>query len=307
VALLLAACGGGGAADAWSPAPPLVDGRAAHAVVGTGSVLYALAGTGADSRPVLDVERFDGTGWTVETTLPVPDGLNAPAAAFVDGRIYVIGGFGATSNRPVADVHVYDLATHEWRDAAPLPSPRGGHAAAVVDGRIHVVGGGNAQRTLADHDVYDPATDAWTTLAPLPVAKGSPAAVVLEGALWVIGGRSGRDDFGDVDRYDAATDTWTPGPPIEPRGAAGAVVSCGTILVIGGEAQASGTVLADVLRLDPDGTAWTTATPMPTARVYARAVTLGDAVYVVGGSPDRVANHASRGLEVVERFDDGAC
>ncbi|MDQ6635463.1 MAG: hypothetical protein M3Z10_12005, partial [Gemmatimonadota bacterium] len=76
----------------WESAPPMLHARAAHAVVGTGNAVYALAGTGAAGRPVLEVERFDGRRWSDVSTLP-GQGLNAPAAAEVDGRIYVLGGF----------------------------------------------------------------------------------------------------------------------------------------------------------------------------------------------------------------------
>ena len=38
--------------------------RAAHAVVATTDALYALAGTGQDGKPVLDMERFDGQAWS---------------------------------------------------------------------------------------------------------------------------------------------------------------------------------------------------------------------------------------------------
>jgi N-acetylneuraminic acid mutarotase len=199
-------------------------------------------------------------------------------------------------------VLVYDVATNSWHDAAPLPAPRGGHAAVVLEGKIHVLGGGNSVSTLADHSVYDPATDRWTERAPLPRAKGSPAAVALDGRIYAIGGRSGPADFGDVDVYEPAADAWRPGPPIEPRGTAGAAVYCGTIWVFGGESQARKETLATVLRLDPATGRWRSAPPMPTARSYARAVLRGDAVYVVGGSPEPGSSHSSAGSAVVERF-----
>ena len=188
---------------------------------------------------------------------------------------------------------------------APLPAPRGGHAAVVLAGNIHVIGGGNSKSTLADHDVFDPASNAWTTLAPLPRAEGSPAAVAFDGKLYAIGGRSGPSDFGAVDIYDPATNSWSAGPPIDPRGTAGAVVYCGAIHVFGGESQATRRSLGDVLRLERDGR-WKAMSPMPTPRNFARAVVLGDAVYVVGGSPTPEPSHASIGSVVVERFR-GSC
>lgn len=289
---------------AWRTGTPMHYARAAHAVVGDGRALYALGGTGAGSAPVLVLERFVDDAWREEGTIP-GRGLNAPAAVALGGKIYLIGGFGTDTNVPSAQVFVYDTSTKAWSEAAPLPAPRGGHAAVAFEGRIHVLGGGNAQSTIADHDVYDPATNRWSQRAPLPRAEGSPAAVAFGGKLYAIGGRSGFTDFGAVDIYDPAADSWSVGPSIEPRGTAGAVVYCGAIHVFGGEAQAKRASLGEVLRLSPTGT-WELVASMPTPRNFARAVVLGDGVYVVGGSPSPEASHASVGSSIVERLQ-GPC
>ena len=299
VAVLAAGCGGSGSAPSWHELAPLLNGRSAHAVVSDRETVYALAGT--DGTPVRLVERFDGRVWTEETTLPGP-GLNAPAAALLHGRIYVIGGFETTTNVPTDRVRVYDTKTRKWSDAAPLPKARGGHAAAVLGGKIHVVGGGDEVSTLTDHTVFEPATGTWRELAPLPKARGSAAAVVVDGKLWVIGGRSGGDDFGDVDVYDPATDTWSPGPAIPPRGTHGAVLFRGAIHVFGGESQAEGRVLGAVLRLDPEGQTWEQVSSLPTPRSYARAVIHDEGVLIVGGSTEPGASHASAGSKAVERY-----
>jgi N-acetylneuraminic acid mutarotase len=289
------------AAGTWQSAPPLRHARSAHAVVGDGARLYALGGSGAGGVPVLEVERFDGKTWEPETTLP-GDGLNAPAAVLLEGCLYVIGGFEGVSNVPTDRVRCYTPATRTWTELPPLPAPRGGHAAVVLEGKIHVLGGGNSRSTIADHSVYDPRTRTWSERTPLPRAKGSPAALVVDGRIWVLGGRSGPSDFGEVDVYDAVTNAWTPGPPIEPRGTAGAVRFGGALYLFGGESQALGRSLASVLRLDLQEGGWREVAPMPTARSYARAVVLGDAVYVVGGNPLAGRSHSAEGSAVVERF-----
>lgn len=285
---------------AWERVASMQHARTAHAVVATEAGIFAMAGTGAGGAPVLPVERFDGAGWTTVARLP-GSGLNAPAAAAVGGRIYVIGGFETDTNVPTDRVHVFDPAGATWGAAASLPAPRGGHAAVVLAGRIHVLGGGNSRSTIADHAVLDPASDAWSERAPLPRAEGSPAAVVFDGKIVVLGGRSGHADFGDVDVYDPAADTWSKGPAIAPRGTAGAVVVCGAIHLFGGESQARGVSLSEVLRLAPDAT-WRRAAAMPTARSFARAVPFDGAIYVVGGSPAPEASHAGTGTAVVERY-----
>lgn len=295
LAVVVAAPGSG----TWRKEPLLRFSRSAHAVVSTGSAIYALGGSGPRGA-VMDVERFDGRRWTVETRLPL--GLNAPAAVVLGGKLYVIGGFDGTSNVPTDRVDVYDLAAKSWSRAAALPAPRGGHAAVVLDGKIHVLGGGNDVTTLADHFVYDPAANRWSRAAPLRRSKGSPAAVVFIGRIYAIGGRSGNLDYGDVDVYDAGADRWTRGPSIPPRGTHGAVVYRGSIYVFGGESQATGRTLRTLLRLRPGATKWQPAKSMPTARNYARAVLFRDAVWVVGGSRTAGASHNAGGSRIVERF-----
>jgi N-acetylneuraminic acid mutarotase len=288
--------------ETWHDAPPMHHARSSHAVVSTGDAIYAIGGTGAGGAPVLPVERFDGKEWRDETTLP-GEGLNAPVAVAIGGRIYVIGGFKTVTNVPTSEVLAYDLATRTWSSAAPLNSPRGGDAAVVLDGKIHVIGGGNSRSTLADHSEYDPVTNEWTERAPLSRSKGSPAAVVFDGKLYSIGGRSGPSDFGDVEIYDSSTERWIAGPPIEPRGTAGAAVYCGTIYVFGGESQAKRATLDEVLRLDVPSGAWKQATPMRSARNYARAVAFKGGVYLIGGNSAAGDAHSAAGSTTVERFD----
>lgn len=286
---------------AWRKEPGLLTPRAAHAVVATADAIYAMAGTGPEGKPVLDVERFDGKTWTREAALP-GEGVNAPAAAAIGDSIYLIGGFGTTSNRPVTNVWRYNARSKQWIDVAALPAPRGGHAAIVLNGRIHVIGGGNSISTIDDHSVYDPRTNTWSERARLPRSMGSPAAVVIGARLYSIGGRSGPSDFGDVHIYDSPSDRWTPGVGIDARGTGGAAVLGKSIYYFGGERQRQNAVLNEVLRLDPGAKTWVTDTPMPTARNFARAVLFRGRVYVVGGSTVYGRSHASPGAGVVESF-----
>ena len=289
------------AAGTWRREPDMPTPRSAHVVVATANAIYAMAGTGSDGKPVLDVDGFDGTRWSRVGSLP-GEGINAPAAAAIGEDIYLIGGFGTTTNRPLASVHRFNVRTRTWSHETPLPAPRGGHAAVVHGGMIHVIGGGNSVSTIDDHSVFDPRSRRWVDKARLPRRMGSPAAVSLGGRIVSIGGRSGPSDFGDVYFYGPRSDAWTAGPSIEPRGTAGAVALNSAVYLFGGESQASQRVLDTVLRLNPAATTWATDTPMPTARNFARAVLFKGAIYVVGGSTSYGSSHASPGAGIVEAF-----
>lgn len=286
----------------WTRAADMPAARAAHAVAATSSAVYVMGGTGRSGEPVLELDRFDGARWTREGRIP-GEGLNAPAAAAVGNDVYLIGGFGTTTNRPTDLVHRYDTRRRVWTTAAPLPAPRGGHAAIVLNGRIHIVGGGNSRSTIDDHSVYDLATNSWSERAKLPRSMGSPALAIAAGELYSVGGRSGPNDFGDVHIYDPKVDAWRPGPAIPARGTGGLVAHRSGLYYFGGESQAERAVLADVLFLAPGAREWSVSSALPTPRNFARAVAFKGAIYIVGGSTAYGSSHSSIGSAVVERFE----
>lgn len=184
-ALTLAHGAGAAAATAapdgpWSAAPSLFHSRAAHAVVSTGEALIALGGTGAQGRPVLEVERFDGTRWRAEGRLP-GNGLNAPAAAVIGRRLYLIGGFDMATNVPTDRVSVYDLDRRK---------PRGTAGAVAYCGAIHLFGGESQAlgKSLASVLRLDPASAQWQALQPMPTARSFARAAQLGASVYVVGG-----------------------------------------------------------------------------------------------------------------------
>src|SRR2546425_7410798 len=108
---------------------------------GSAPVLLALAlaaclGKTTDTSAPLDI-LSPGT-WT--PLAPMPTARQEVAAAALEGRIFVIGGFGANAEA-VATVEVYDPVTDRWEVRMPLPAPTHHLAAAVVGGRLFVAGG----------------------------------------------------------------------------------------------------------------------------------------------------------------------
>lgn len=302
-ALLLSACalpgGAGGAQSGWQTHAPLLHARAAHAVVADDKHIYVLGGTGEGGRPVLAVERFDGTSWHLESQLP-QGGLNAPAALKLGEEIWLVGGFFTDTNIPTDQVWRYHTRDKTWRAGPSLPVARGGHGLALVDGVIHLAGGGNQERTLDEHLLLKPGASSWQVAAALPRAQGSPALAVLENRLYAIGGRSGYQDFGDVYEFQPGATAWRKLMAISPRGTAGAVGSCGRLWVFGGEVQARQAVLAEVLQLDPRNGQIQTGPALPDARNFARAVWYRGQVYVVGGSLTAGDSHAAQGSKLVQ-------
>src|SRR5262249_43029447 len=121
----------------------------------------------------------------------MPSARTEVAVAEVDGKIYVVGGFGGER-----ELEVYDPGTDRWSHGASIPRALH-HAAAVgLNDKLYVIGGFVEGWTPTDdvHE-YDPASDRWKRLPALPPPPGPPAAARLRGqghAVRRAGGRRAR-------------------------------------------------------------------------------------------------------------------
>src|SRR5262249_46904176 len=131
----------------------------------------------------LDVYSPKTNAWKKKRDPPTARSFHAAAA--LDGKLFVIGGFLATQRgeKCAAPVERYDPAADRWDSATDLPSPRSRLAAVVRGGKI-VVLGGNEEKTRKDSsrvDLYDPRSNRWTEGPSLPEpAHGLDAAVIAE-------------------------------------------------------------------------------------------------------------------------------
>jgi N-acetylneuraminic acid mutarotase len=166
-----------------------------------GGKLYVVGGMAgcAPCTPLATLEVYDPTTDTWDTTQPaLPTARTGPAAAVIDGKLYVVGGadFGVPASGPqhnlfFATLEVYDPALRAWDTTrAPMPTGRREPAAAVLDGRLYVMGGTVASGATAAVEVYDPCTNSWTTVAALPSPRSSSVAGVIGRTIHLVGGRA---------------------------------------------------------------------------------------------------------------------
>jgi N-acetylneuraminic acid mutarotase len=190
-------------------------------------------GTQAHANAVIKTtEAYDPATDTWKTLTDMPTARLGLTAVPVDGKIYVIGGWGAGSFESV--VEVYDPATDTWETKAPLPSAIGDGGFAGFEGKVYMFGGTRGpNRNTGDTQVYDPVADQWETKASMPSARLFPSATVLDGKFYVLGSNLPTTDTVDV--YDPNTDTWAEGLTMPTaRGGLSAVTLNGKIYAIGG-------------------------------------------------------------------------
>lgn len=245
----------------------------------------------------------DAAGWTAA---PLVGGgpVQETAAVALDGKIYVIGGIGATLEI-LASVRVFDVAACAWSEGPALPR-RVHHAnAAVVDGTIYVLGA-MVEGFVAIGDVWawSPATDAgWSTRASMPAGtqRGSAVVGVIDGVIYLAGGlRSGA--VAQLSSYTPATDAWSTSLPPLPQSndhGCGGVVG-GKLYVTGGRMGTTASRSSQVFEYLPGG-AWASRAAMPTARGGTACGVIGDRIIVAGGEGNPDA--ASGVFAEVEAYD----
>ena len=217
--------------------------------------------------------------WTVLAAMPTPRG--EVAAAELNGRIYVFGGFGAgaTANEE------YEIATDTWTARAPIPRGVDHPAAVALGGKLYLIGGFDGNwGPVADVWAYDPEGDTWNQKASLPTPRGALGAAVVDGKIYAIGGVGRSGDVETTEVYDPATDTWT-GRSSMPtaRDHIAVAVSRGKIYVAGGRLGSFARNLDANQAYDPETDSWAELAPLPTARSGNTAAATAGRVFVLGG------------------------
>lgn len=172
----------------------------------------------------------------------------------------------------------------------------------MADGRVWVIGGLTAGGASAVVESYDAATNTWATGPPLPVAVHHPSAATFRGEVVVMGGF-----LAAAGLYDRPSDrvlalragAWVDLAPLRrPRGAAGAAVAGGVLVLAGGRNAAALIGPTEIF----DGSAWRDADAIPTRRDHLSAASDGRSVFAVGGrflTPGALS-------AALERFDPAA-
>jgi N-acetylneuraminic acid mutarotase len=189
------------AAGQWSDGAPMPTPRGAAAVVVANGKIHVIGGNVSSAGAVHEHERatvtndnsvathevYDPTTNSWSRLAPMATSRNHLGAAFIGGKIHVVGG-RSDGNFELTAHEVFDPATGEWTTAAPIPTGRSGIAVLERDGRMYVFGGEAQRGTFNEAERFDPATGRWEALAPMPTARHGLGAAVLAGNIHVVSG-----------------------------------------------------------------------------------------------------------------------
>jgi len=254
------------------------------AAVAAGGDIVAVGGfvAGGANTARADAYSIANDRWRRLPDLPVA--VDHAAAATVNGRVYVIGGYGG-DRAPLRTV--FALVDGAWRRLASLPDARAAAAAAVAGGRLYVVGGIDGRRSLARIAfALDLRTGRWSRI-PGPTPREHLAAAGLGTRVYALAGRKAGIDtnLGVFEAYDTRTRKWQALRPIpSPRGGTGAAAVPGRIVSVGGE-QPAGTIRS-VYAYELATRRWRRFADLPTPRHGLGVVARAGRVYVIGGGPE---------------------
>ena len=111
-------------------------------------------------------------------------------AAYLNGRVYIIGGRNASS--ALSTVEMLDLG---WEEKAAPPIPVSNYKSVNLNGKIYVMGGqkqisGNLQDSNTVYE-YNPIDNTWRTMTTLmPVYAKNFSLVAAYGKIYLIGGQT---------------------------------------------------------------------------------------------------------------------
>ncbi len=221
--------------------------------VGAGTVWAQAAALGGPLR------------WTKAAPFPVPE--EELYGTVINGKWYVLGGFGVGGNAPGL-VFEYDPAADRWTRKKDMPVRVHHQAQAAFNGKLYVFGGClkgiSGEAGVQNTWEWDPVADSWRALANIPVKRCSAIAEEVNGKIYLIGGLE----------------------PME---------------------NGLGTRVTGLNQMyDPAADTWTNRSPMPTTRNHAFSGAVGGKIYVIGGRLGAGNIPATTNIDTVEEYDPAA-
>ena len=176
----------------WGAVKPMPTAReraaAARGLDGTIYVAGGSNGSAVDSSSPLEVLEAYNAATNSWTTLKHMNTARDGAAAVtgIDGRIYVIGGFGVSGS--LKSVEAYDPTANAWTNVTAMNTARDGLGAVLgTDGQMYAIGGENGPEVLSSVEIFNFTTQTWTPGPSMSTAR-TGFAVANWGRIYAIGG-----------------------------------------------------------------------------------------------------------------------
>ena len=291
-----------------------------HAVASDGArYLYVVGGqttlsdTPVVSRRLMRLDTFTGQ-WTERQPMPGAAGLSNTTAVYVNGKIYVPGGYNGNNQLFDSTHWVYNIASNAWSDGIPSlgdagspPLPLGvpfawGTAVAQNNDRYHLLGGlassthpTSTERILDTFYTYSTITNQWQAQSSMLSPRFAHTAALVGGRVCVVGGLTGDTEalalLSNGECWSSSSGWQAINSMNIPRYMAGSAVGPDGLWYVFGGLDGSGQEVSVTEVYDPATNQWSElgvsydlggGDNLP-ARAWPRGGFIGRALWVIGG------------------------
>ncbi|MBS2098747.1 Kelch repeat-containing protein [Carboxylicivirga linearis] len=198
----------------WSEESSFVNGRRYPVVCATDTEIYVMGGESQSdfTSALFEAYNLNDNTWSVKTDLPL--GRVHAAATYLNGKVYVAGGFKSGSNTAVVDVDVYDPATDTWSTIASMNNGRWGLSLVAFNNKLYAIGGlaDLSSTNVTNIEEYDFNTDTWSIVAEIPYTLIGAKATIYNGKIYIGNGRESMSGSKPINNfmvtYDIDTKEW---------------------------------------------------------------------------------------------------
>ncbi|WP_107039599.1 Kelch repeat-containing protein [Brumimicrobium mesophilum] len=219
----------------WTKVAPLPfatsNNAVVEAVVGNNKFMYSFGGiTGSLTQSEIHkrVFKYDVSQdiWSEMDGVPDSTGKLASGASYVNGKIYLIGGYHVQINGTETSsnkVHIYNPQTDVFEaDGSPIPIPIDDHVQAVWrDSLIYIITGWSNTGNIPDVQIYNPELNYWMMGSPTPNNSNfksfGASGYILGDTIYYLGGVRDTPTFlannilrkGVIDKNDPTQIEWS--------------------------------------------------------------------------------------------------
>ncbi len=263
----------------WGPVIPIpksswATAAKSDAVITVGGTFWSTNADGVDVKTWLSTSyRLNIKDMKWESLPDYPQPLGYGFAAFVKGKLYVVGGRGGLRGNAETFILDFSAEVPEWYTGPSLPQPRWQHKGGVIDGVIYIIGGTtddpskeNATQLSPDILALDTHNlkKGWQFITDIPASETMwQFAAACDGKLYIFGGVVQKPDMGER------------------------TTSAGTLRITENN-QLPLVPQTDAFSFDIVNSEWKVLQPLPTPKCLAGCVAIDDRYIFIAGGVDLV-------------------
>ena len=258
-----------------------------NTVIADSTVKVTITVVRVSGNAIINGNIIDTTGGVWQTKNNMPVALSSANTAVLNNYIYILGGTlsgGVYSSK----VYKYDPQNDSWDTTlTPLPLANCFFGCAVVNNKIYIIGGANVSGGDSFVYEFDPSLGTYTTKTSMKTIRYAFGCVAVTDSIFTIDGCPGGHT--NLEAFKPSTNSWSvEAPDIYGRGwlTTAATLCLGKIYVIGGCPSIYATKY--VTAYDLSMNTWASLDSIPFKSSQNCAVTVNNAIYVMGGNTDNL-------------------